>query len=110
MRAEAVQTLAGLATATPAVPGAGPADPAAIRQAAEGFEALFLRQILEAGRAGLPGCDLTGGAGVTAAASMLDAELARSVARGAGLGIAEAVARQFSPASSPAAPTTGAIG
>lgn len=66
-----------------------------IREAAEGFEALFLATLLRGARAGLPGDELTGGSSVRQVTDMLDTELAGSAASRAGLGIAEAVARQF---------------
>lgn len=68
-----------------------------IRKAAEGFEALFLTTLLKGARAGLPGDSLTGGNGVSQMTGMLDAELARLSAGRSGLGLAEAVARQFAP-------------
>lgn len=68
-----------------------------IMQAAQGFEALFLSELLKAGRAGLPGDSLTGSSAVTSAQEMLDSQLARTSAGAAGLGLAEAIARQFAP-------------
>lgn len=70
-------------------------DRAAIRRAAEGFEAMFLATLLKGARAGLPGDPLTGGAALRQMTGMLDMELAQSAAARAGLGLAEAVARQF---------------
>jgi flagellar protein FlgJ len=69
--------------------------PADLRKAAEGFEALFLSLMLKAGRAGLPGDDLTGGSAVRSTTDLLDAQLARDAAGRSGFGIADAVARQF---------------
>jgi flagellar protein FlgJ len=66
-----------------------------LRQAGEGFEALFLTMLLKTGRAGLPGDDLTGSGAVTSSLEMLDTQLARDGAARAGLGIADAVVRQF---------------
>jgi len=66
-----------------------------LREAGEGFEALFLALLLKGGRAGLPGDDLLGGAAVRSSMEMLDARLAQEAAGRAGLGVAEAVARQF---------------
>jgi peptidoglycan hydrolase FlgJ len=66
-----------------------------LRRAGEGFEALFLTMLLKSGRAGLPGDDLTGSGAVTSSLEMLDAQLARDGATRAGLGIADAVVRQF---------------
>jgi peptidoglycan hydrolase FlgJ len=83
----------------PAVPPAGPSGTATddIRKAAEGFEALFVASLLKGARAGLPGDTLTGGGGVQQMTGMLDSELARLSAGRTGLGLAEAVARQFAP-------------
>lgn len=66
-----------------------------IRKAAEGFEALFIATLLKGARAALPRNELTGGGGVQSATQMLDAQLALLGGNHAGLGIAEAVARQF---------------
>ncbi len=68
-----------------------------LRKAAEGFESLFVSELLKGGRAGLPGGDLLGNAGVDAARDLLDMELARAAAGRAGLGIADAIERQFAP-------------
>ncbi|MCE6961896.1 rod-binding protein [Cereibacter sphaeroides] len=68
-----------------------------LRQAAQGFESLFVTELLKAGRAGLPGDDLLGSAGVDTARDMLDMELARSSAARTGFGIADAIERQFAP-------------
>ncbi len=76
---------------------AQPAGREDLRQAAEGFESLFLTQLLKAGRAGLPGDDILGSSGVDTARDMLDMELAKSSAGRAGLGIADAIERQFAP-------------
>jgi len=84
------------ARATPVQADAGRPSADHLRQAGEGFEALFLTMLLKAGRAGLPGNDLTGSGAVTASVEMLDAQLARDGATRAGLGIADAVVRQFS--------------
>lgn len=73
---------------------------AALEQAAAGFESLFIAQVLKGARASLPGNDLFGGTGLTAAEDMLDGEMARLGGSGARLGIAEAILRQFAPPSS----------
>lgn len=73
----------------------GPAAQTDLQKAGEGFEAMFLTLLLKGGRAGLPGDDLTGSAAVRSGMDMLDARLAQDAAGRAGLGIAEAVARQF---------------
>ena len=81
----------------PATTGTPEARPSAdqLREAGEGFEALFLTMLLKSGRAGLPGDDLTGSGAVTSGIEMLDAQLARDGATRAGLGISDAVVRQF---------------
>lgn len=80
----------------PLAPADAPADrEEALREAAEGFEALFLATLLKGACAGLPGDELTGGSAVRRTQEMLDAELAQSSAGRAGLGIADAVMRQF---------------
>ena len=76
-------------------PSASP--PADLRAAADGFESLFLAELLKGGRASLPGDDLTGSQGVTMAQDMLDRHLAQHVAGQAGLGVATAILRQFGP-------------
>lgn len=88
--------LHGLAPAPVLQPARGN-DAAAIAQAAKGFEELFLGLLLKSGRAASLGEDIAGSNAVTATRDMLDAQLAREGAQRAGFGIAEAVARQFSP-------------
>ncbi|MGY6697201.1 MAG: rod-binding protein [Roseinatronobacter sp.] len=63
--------------------------------AAEGFEALFLTELLKTGRASLPGCDLTGSQAVRMAHDMLDMHLAQHAAGQARLGVADAIISQF---------------
>ncbi len=72
-------------------------DPAELRAAAEGFESLFLTELLKRGRASLPGDDLTGSQGVRMAQDMLDMHLAKHSAGQARLGVADAIVRQFAP-------------
>ncbi len=79
----------------PISPSASP--PANLRAAADGFESLFLAEVLKGGRASLPGDDLTGSQGVTMAQDMLDRHLAQHAAGQAGLGVAAAILRQFGP-------------
>jgi flagellar protein FlgJ len=74
----------------------GAVDPR-MRQAAEGFEALFLQQMLKAGRAASLGDDLLGGSGVERMQGMLDETLTENAANQAGLGLADAIVRQFAP-------------
>lgn len=67
-----------------------------LRAAAEGFESLFLTELLKGGRSSLPGDSLTGSQGVRMAQDMLDMHLAQHAAGQARLGVAEAIIRQFS--------------
>jgi len=69
-----------------------------IRKAAQGFEALFLASLMKSARASLPGDSLTSGAGVTMAQDMLDTQLTKIAGERTGFGLAEAIARQLSPA------------
>jgi flagellar protein FlgJ len=77
----------------PATPGATtPAEAARIRQAARDFEAIFIGQILEAARRSpLARGPLTGGNDIYR--DMMDQELAKAMARGGGLGLADLIAR-----------------
>lgn len=68
-----------------------------MREAAEGFEALFMQQLLQAGRAGSLGEDLMGGTGTERMQSMLDQALTENAASATGLGLADAIVRQFGP-------------
>lgn len=66
-----------------------------LRQASEGFEELFLSQLLKAGRAGSLGDDLFGGSAVEKTQEMLDGAFAKAASTSDGLGIADAVYDQF---------------
>lgn len=72
-------------------------NPSDLRAAAEGFESLFLTELLKRGRASLPGDDLTSSHGVRMAQDMLDLHLAQHSAGQARLGVADAIVRQFAP-------------
>ena len=67
-----------------------------LRGAAEGFEALFLNQILQSGRAASFGDSLTESSATQTAQSLLDSTLTEVGAGRAGLGLSEAIYRQFS--------------
>lgn len=67
-----------------------------LRGAAEGFEALFLNQILKSGRAASFGDSLTESSATQTAQSLLDSTLTEVGAGRAGLGLSEAIYRQFS--------------
>ncbi len=79
---------------SPVNPRPAPED---LRAAAEGFESLFLTELLKGGRASLPGDDLTSSQGVRMAQDMLDTHLARHASGQARLGVAKAIIRQFGP-------------
>jgi peptidoglycan hydrolase FlgJ len=70
---------------------------AELRMAAEGFEEMFLLQFLKAARATSLGDDIMGSSAVDKTRDLFDAEIARSSANRTGLGIADAVERQFTP-------------
>jgi peptidoglycan hydrolase FlgJ len=72
-----------------------PDKPKLLRQAAEGFEELFLTQFLKAARAGHLGDDIMGSSAVDSTRDMFDAEIAKSSSGNTGFGIADAVERQF---------------
>lgn len=66
-------------------------------QAARGFEAIFLQQMLQTARAANVGESLFEGTGSDTTNAMLDRALAESGAGRAGLGLAETIARQLAP-------------
>lgn len=67
-----------------------------LRQAAEGFEALLLNQLLKTSRETSFENELMGGQAVSTARSLLDQTLAEKSAGASGLGLADAIERQFS--------------
>ena len=71
-----------------------PVDPAAIRRAAEDFEAVFLSQLLGGMMQGLAPDGPLGG-GDDPFAAMLSGEYGKLIARGGGIGVADAVMRQL---------------
>ncbi|PWK60419.1 rod-binding protein [Roseicyclus mahoneyensis] len=71
-------------------------DPALL-QAAQGFEAIILQQMLQTARAASLGDGLFEGTGSDTTNAMLDRALAESGAGRAGLGLAETIARQLAP-------------
>ncbi|MEL6550188.1 MAG: rod-binding protein [Pseudomonadota bacterium] len=64
-------------------------------EAARGFEALFLTQVLKTARAASLGEALGEGQGMDTTRTLLDQALADAGAQRAGLGLAEAIHRQF---------------
>ena len=84
--------------ALPATPARSEAAPEReLLQAARGFEALFLQQMLQTARAANLGDGLFEGTGSDTTNAMLDRALAESGAGRAGLGLAETIARQLGP-------------
>lgn len=81
---------------TSALPAPRPSEGTSLRQAAEGFEALFLRQMLAAARqADLGGEELFGSNGEDTFAEMRDARFAEIASKGGTLGIADMLEAQF---------------
>lgn len=66
-----------------------------LRAAADGFESIFLAELLKGGRASLPGDDLTSSQAVRMAQDMLDTHLSQHAAGHSNLGVADAILRQF---------------
>lgn len=66
-----------------------------LRIAAQGFEALFINQVLKSARSVSFGEGLGDSSGLEMTQSMLDMQLSDLGASHAGLGVAEAVYRQF---------------
>ena len=85
---------------------AGPSTPAQrsdrLMQAAEGFEALFLTQVMQTARAASLGDGLLEGTGMDTTNSMLDQALGEAGAGRSGFGLAQAIYRQLSPTGDPA--------
>jgi flagellar protein FlgJ len=71
-------------------------NPSDLRQAAQGFEALFIQQMLKSARETSFDSELLGGHAVETSQSLLDQNLADIGAGRAGLGLADAIERQFS--------------
>lgn len=67
----------------------------ALRAAAEEFEAVFAKQMLEQSRQSKLADELFGGNGSDTFRSMLDQEYARNLAHNTSLGIAEALVQQL---------------
>jgi peptidoglycan hydrolase FlgJ len=79
-----------------AKPTGQPEDPK-LREAAQGFESLFLATLLKGGHSEAFKDELTGSNAVDSMRDMMDAQLAKSGAAHSGLGIAQSVVRQFTP-------------
>jgi Rod binding domain-containing protein len=77
-------------------PAAGdPPRLAALRHAAQEFEAIFLAQVLGTMTQGLGGDDLTGGGQNDVFRDMLNDEVAKLISRSGGIGVADAVLREM---------------
>ena len=85
-----------LGAAMPMRPGPAATD-RDLLQAAQGFEAIFLQQMLQTARAATLGEGLFEGTGSDTTHAMFDRAVAESGAGRAGLGLAETIARQLSP-------------
>ncbi len=73
-----------------------PTDLQRLRRAAQDFEAIFIHQMLKSMRQSLPGGGpLAPGSGQKMYQDMLDDELAKSMARGGGLGLADVLVRDL---------------
>lgn len=83
--------------ASPVAPPSPERQTKELRQAAEGFEAIFLNTFLKAAREASLGDDLLGSSAVDSARDMFETEVTRMASGRAGLGIAQAIERQFSP-------------
>ena len=75
-----------------------PNDAARLRQAAEGFEALFLQQMMKTARSASLGEGILSSSGGDTMQSMLDQKLTETSAGRSNLGIASALYAQFSAA------------
>jgi flagellar protein FlgJ len=79
-------------------------EPGAVRQVAREFEALFLREVLSNVRAGALAPDVLGSDQLDTYQEMFDAQLADSMARGGGIGLARLLEKQLSGQASAAVP------
>ena len=82
-------------------------DPAAVKQAAHQFEALFTQMLLKSMRDATPGDDLMGSEQGDFYRDLFDQQMSLSLSQGKGLGIADMLERQLAPAAAPA-PAQGA--
>ena len=69
---------------------------ARLRAASEGFEALFLQQMMKAGRSASLAKGIFDGTGMDTTQSLLDRAMTETGANRSKLGMAEAIYRQFS--------------
>ena len=82
-------------TQAPSLNNSGRATEQDLRDAADGFESLFVTMMLKAGRATSFGDELTGGKGVEMAQGLFDSKVAEVTANRTNLGISDAIFRQF---------------
>ncbi|WP_028006979.1 flagellar assembly peptidoglycan hydrolase FlgJ [Solimonas flava] len=75
--------------------GARANDEAAVRKAAQQFEALLTQQMLKSARAALPGDPLTGGGQTDFYQDLFDQQMAVHLSSGKGLGLADLLVRQL---------------
>lgn len=68
---------------------------AALKEAAEAFETIFLHQMMKASREASMQYDLLGSNGIEQSRAMLDEERAAALANSSSLGIAEGIYNQF---------------
>ena len=67
-----------------------------LMEVAQAFEGLFLQQLVKAGRASSIGDQLIDSSAVKTSQDLLDTELTKASSKSAGLGISDAIYRQFS--------------
>ncbi len=73
----------------------GCADEARLTQACRDFEAIFIETVLKSARAGLPKDGLFSSHEQEIVSGMLDAEMARAMSQGRGIGLAEFIRRDI---------------
>lgn len=71
-------------------------DDAKLREACEGFESLFLNMMLQEMRKTVPESELTSSYAMSTYQEMLDENIAETVSKGRGIGIADAMYNQLS--------------
>ena len=85
----------GLPAAGAGASAAAPKVDPKLRKAADGFEAIFVNKLIEAARAAKLGDGLVDSPAIDTSQQMLDAALSKDIAGHTGLGIADALIRQF---------------
>jgi Rod binding domain-containing protein len=87
--------IADLAAGATSGGGGEAARAAAVRHAAQEFEAIFLAQVLGTMTQGLGGDDLLGDGRGDAFRDMLNEEVAKLISRSGGIGVADAILREM---------------